>query len=137
MRRTSKNCHFLEKQRLLQFYNYENFDIIPVSLNFCLWSFNYFFFFFGLSRFRADTQKKESNLTVLCLLIFIILIGYIIIKLSNMENHPSQNQKWNSFLFCLPFQSCHLLAFIRTKQSALFHRKFAVKLIHAIWKGNF
>jgi len=42
-------------------------------------------------------------MTVLCLLIIIILISYIIIyyiiiKLLIMENHPSRNRKWNSYL---------------------------------------
>ncbi len=41
-------------------------------------------------------DQRESNLTVLCLLIIIILISYIIIKLLIVENHPSQNWKRNS-----------------------------------------
>ncbi len=44
-------------------------------------------------------EQRESNLTVLYLLIIIILISYIIIKSFNnliMENHPSQNWKQNS-----------------------------------------
>jgi hypothetical protein len=46
-------------------------------------------------------EQRESNLTVLCPLIIIILISYIIIyyiiiKLLIMENHPSRNRKRNS-----------------------------------------
>ncbi len=46
-------------------------------------------------------EHRESKMTVLCQLIIIILISsiviyYIIIKLLIMENHPSQNRKWNS-----------------------------------------
>ncbi len=50
------------------------------------------------------TEQRESKLTVLCPLIIIIFISYIItfyiiIKLLIMEeNHPSQNQKWNSVI---------------------------------------
>jgi hypothetical protein len=47
--------------------------------------------------------QRESKLTVLCPLIIIIFISYIIIfyiiiKLLIMENHPSQNRKWNSVI---------------------------------------
>jgi hypothetical protein len=49
-------------------------------------------------------EQRESNLTVLCLLIIIILISYIIIyyiiiKLLIMENHSSRNWKPNSGWF--------------------------------------
>ncbi len=41
-------------------------------------------------------ERKESNETVLGLVIIIILISYIIFILLIMENHPSRNQEQNS-----------------------------------------
>jgi hypothetical protein len=54
-------------------------------------------FFFGFKRvLDRGPEQRASKLTVLCMLIFIILIShiiiyYVIIKLLIMENHPSQN----------------------------------------------
>jgi hypothetical protein len=58
-----------------------------------------YFFWVKLVLDRGPEQR-ESKLTVLCLPIIIILISYIImyyiiIKLSIMENHLSRNWKWN------------------------------------------
>jgi len=56
--------------------------------------FCYFAFFWFKWVLDQGPEQRESNWTVLCLLIIIILISYIIIKLLNkliMENHPSQN----------------------------------------------
>ncbi len=56
---------------------------------------------FLLSGSQDEAQgQRESEKTVLYLQIIIILISYIIIKLLIIENHPSQNWKWNSLIFC-------------------------------------
>ncbi len=72
------------------------------------------FFFWFKQLLDWGQEQRESKMTVLCLLITIILISYmiihyIIIKLLIMDNHPSQNRKWNSsfgyfhlFSFTLP-----------------------------------
>ncbi len=63
--------------------------------------------FFGFKRvLDRGPEQRESKLTVLCPLIIMILISYIIILyiiiiLLFMENHPSQNRKWNSQEDCL------------------------------------
>ncbi len=61
------------------------------------------FVFWFMRVLDRGPEQRESILTVLCPLIIIIFINYIIIfyiiiKLLIMENHPSQNRKWNSVI---------------------------------------
>ncbi len=81
------------------------------------WNKFYFFFVFVFWFKRVldrGREQRESNLTVLCQLIIIILISYIlmyyiIMKLLIVENHPSRNRKRNSrLIFVFVFVSRNL-----------------------------
>ncbi len=84
--------------------NFHNFCKLS-SCDFRILWFQFFFFWF--KRFPDwGPEQRESNLTVLCPHIIIILIRYIIIKLLMMENHPSRNREQNSFSFVFEFERC-------------------------------
>jgi hypothetical protein len=100
-----------EREREREERNCQTSNIYRLLTRFCFflsWNLtkqiSLFFFFWLMWVLDRGPEWRESNLTVLCLLIFIILISYIIIfytifKLSIMENHPSQNPTNKSLFF--------------------------------------
>jgi hypothetical protein len=77
-----------------------NYEVVIALVTFykTFYGRNFFWFNWVLDQ---GPEQRESKLTVLYQLFIIILISYIIIyyiiiKLLIMENHPSQNRKWNS-----------------------------------------
>ncbi len=103
------------------------------------------FFWFKRVLYQGPEQR-ESKWTVLCLLIIIILISYIIIyyiiiKLLIVENHPSQNWKWNSKTLCfveisMPYlNKWYFMA--ANKYLSWFHSKFKIDIenVLSIWNS--